>query len=67
MEITVNQQTYILNASCSVKELLSDILQFSDRGIAVAVNQAIVAKADWPAHLLQPNDQVILIKATQGG
>lgn len=67
MEITVNQQPYVLNASCSVTELLCDVLRFSDSGIAVAVNQAVVSKADWPARFLQPGDQVMLIKATQGG
>lgn len=67
MEITVNQQPCTLTFPCSVSKLLSDVLQLSESGIAVALNQAVVAKTDWPARFLQAGDQVILIKATQGG
>jgi len=67
MEITVNNQTYTIDESCSVAGMLSAVLQISGDGIAVAVNQSIVTRPEWPRHLLQPGDQVILIKATQGG
>lgn len=66
MEITVNQQSYQLNAPCSVEQMLS-LVNAPAKGIAVAVNQTIVAKSDWPARVLQQGDQVVLIKATQGG
>jgi sulfur carrier protein len=67
MEITVNQQTYHVAHVCSVQHLLSDVLKTSVKGIAVAVNQAILSKANWEVHLLSPGDHVIIIKATQGG
>ncbi|CAM4284186.1 sulfur carrier protein [Pedobacter westerhofensis] len=67
MEITVNNQAFKLNASSSVSQLLSAVLHVPGNGIAIAVNQAIVPKSDWPAYMLKPGDQVVLIKATQGG
>jgi sulfur carrier protein len=67
MEITVNNQPYPVFDSCSVADMLSVILQLPDTGLAVAVNQSIVSRADWSGYLLQPGDQVVLIKATQGG
>lgn len=67
MEITVNHQTYTLPGSASVSQLLSDFLAVSLSGIAVAVNQCVVSKSEWPTFQLQAGDQVILIKATQGG
>ncbi|MDN3580897.1 sulfur carrier protein ThiS [Mucilaginibacter flavus] len=67
MEITVNQQTYHVTDACSVQHLLTDVLKTSVKGIAVAVNQAIVSKANWEAQTLGPGDHVIIIKATQGG
>ena len=67
MEITVNHQSCILPESASVGQLLSDILAVSASGIAVAVNQCVVPKSDWPVHQLQQGDKVMLIKATQGG
>ena len=67
MEITVNNQLFTLSGPSSVTQLLSTVLNVPGTGIAVAVNQTIVSKSEWPAYLLQPGDQVVLIKATQGG
>ncbi len=67
MEVTVNQQNYSVSEDCSVEQLLSFVLNKPATGMAVAVNQTIVPKADWKTYLLRPSDQVVLIKATQGG
>ncbi|WP_158796014.1 sulfur carrier protein ThiS [Pedobacter sp. L105] len=67
MEITVNNQLFTLSGPSSVTQLLSAVLNVPGTGIAVAVNQTIVSKSEWPAYVLQPGDQVVLIKATQGG
>ncbi|RYE11569.1 MAG: sulfur carrier protein ThiS [Sphingobacteriaceae bacterium] len=67
MEVTVNQQNLTVSEICSVAQLLATALNKPALGIAVAVNQTIVPKANWQTHLLQPQDQIILIKATQGG
>jgi len=67
MEVTVNQQNYSVSEDCSVEQLLSFVLNKPAIGMAVAVNQTIVPKADWKTYLLHPSDQVVLIKATQGG
>ena len=37
------------------------------RGLAVAVNDAVVARADWATHAVQPHDRITIIRATQGG
>lgn len=67
MEITVNQQVYHLTEVCSVQQMLATVFTQPVKGMAVAVNQIIVPKTSWQTHLLQPGDQVIIIKATQGG
>ncbi|MCX2480085.1 sulfur carrier protein ThiS [Pedobacter sp. MC2016-15] len=67
MEITVNNQILQLNTPASLSQLLSAVLQVPGNGIAIAVNQAIVSKSEWPDYMLQAGDQVVLIKATQGG
>ena len=67
MEITVNQQLHQLKDICSVEQMLSIVLSGEVRGIAVAINQTIVSKSSWADHLLKEGDQVMLIKATQGG
>jgi len=37
------------------------------RGIAIAINENIVKKDNWQNVLLRENDEIIIIKATQGG
>jgi len=67
MEVTVNNQTYQLNESCSIEQLLAAIISTGTDGLAIAVNQTIISKSAWDTYVLSPGDQVILIKATQGG
>ncbi|WP_254778970.1 sulfur carrier protein ThiS [Pedobacter sp. ok626] len=67
MEITVNHQPHQLKDTCSVEQMLSIVLSGAVKGIAVAINQTIVSKSNWSSHLLKEGDQVMLIKATQGG
>ena len=67
MEVLVNNQTIQTPANCTIDSLLP-LLGVSDtRGIAVAVNEQVIAKANWYAYELLPEDKIILIKATQGG
>jgi sulfur carrier protein len=67
MEITVNQQNYSVSDACSLQQMLVTVLTQQTKGIAIAVNQEIVPKANWVTHLLNPGDHIIIIKATQGG
>lgn len=67
MEITINNKTHQFNQSCSIAEMLAVMLPGEAKGIAVAVNQTIITKSDWQEHLLKDGDQIMLIKATQGG
>ena len=37
------------------------------KGIAVAVNNSVVPKAEWQKKVLNENYKITIIKATQGG
>ena len=67
MEITVNQQQYSVPDNCSLQQMLDTSLQLQAKGIAIAVNQESISRADWENHTLNPGDTIMLIKATQGG
>jgi sulfur carrier protein len=67
MEVTVNQKTFEVPEQCSIEEMLTLLPHLPAKGIAVALNQNIVAKSAWPEHVLRSGDQVMIIKATQGG
>ncbi len=67
MEITINKKNHQFNESCSIAQMLAMVISGDPKGIAVAVNQTIISKPDWPEHFLKNGDQIMLIKATQGG
>ncbi|RZK40505.1 MAG: sulfur carrier protein ThiS [Hymenobacter sp.] len=64
---------YVNNTAHEATEnqLLADFLvslgQMQTRGLAVAVNDFVVPRAEWATHAVQPHDRILLIRATQGG
>jgi sulfur carrier protein len=42
-------------------------LDTGQRGIAVAVNGAVVPRAAWPHTQLRPGDSIEIVRARQGG
>ncbi|WP_419698459.1 sulfur carrier protein ThiS [Mucilaginibacter sp. NFX135] len=67
MEITVNQQSYQVTDVCNVQQMLAIVFDAMPNGIAVAINQAIIPRANWADYQIGPQDQIVIIKATQGG
>ena len=64
--IKVNDTQREFLTELTLQELV-DKLQIQINGIAIAVNSSVVKKADWSSKLLQNNDDVLIIKSTQGG
>ncbi len=67
MELVVNEQLQQVPESCTIQGLLDTILPEQQKGVAVAINQTVVARTQWTTHQLIPTDKVLIIKATQGG
>lgn len=67
MEVKLNNQIKILGEQCSVQQLLDQIVSEKQNGIAIAVNHVVIPKINWQNHFLNQNDDVLIIKATQGG
>ena len=65
--ILVNDRPHPLAAGATVAGLLRDLAQAERKGIAVAVNGAVVARAEWAERVLAADDRVLIIQATQGG
>ncbi|XKW62117.1 sulfur carrier protein ThiS [Tenacibaculum maritimum] len=42
-------------------------MKIESSGIAIAVNNVIITKKNWSLQLLQSNDDILIISATQGG
>lgn len=67
MEIYINNQPKNFEPGASVQEVVDLWAGEKQKGIAVAINNTVVPKANWKDHLLQDRDRILLIKATQGG
>ena len=63
----VNDAPHEMAAPCTVAEALRRLDLAGSRGVAVAVNDAVVPRTEWDTHPLQPHDRLTLIRATQGG
>lgn len=67
MNITLNDASVSVFEGISIEGLLSEKQLLERKGIAVAVNQTVIPKENWSTHVIQENDQIIIITATQGG
>lgn len=69
MEIIVNNQKKNLEAysTITVQQLLNIQIPEKQKGIAIAINNNIVSKAEWATKIITQNDNILIIKATQGG
>jgi len=69
MSIHINGRGEYLPAD----SMLSDVLQSrqidpkSAKGVAVAINDRIVRKCDWPERQLEEGDAIEIVTAQQGG
>ncbi|MCG8699007.1 MAG: sulfur carrier protein ThiS [Bacteroidales bacterium] len=66
MTIVLNENPINVDTSISLNGLLEQN-DISSRGIAVAINSMVVPRDKWSDTFFKENDQVLIIKATQGG
>lgn len=66
MNIKVNNKMVTVPEGSSLFQL-AQTLELPEKGVAVAVNNQMVSRADWLDKKLAENDQVVVIKAACGG
>lgn len=67
VSIRVNDQPRTLAAATALADLVRELGLADRKGVAVAVNRAVVSRAAWATQLLAEGDHVLVIRATQGG
>lgn len=67
MQVKINNKSYSINSNQSIVESLTELGLFSETGIAIAVNQKVISKDVWKETLIKDGDEILVIKATQGG
>jgi sulfur carrier protein len=65
--IRVNGETEPLSAATLAALLAEKDVDSGQRGIAVALNGAVVPRAAWPDTALHAGDNVEIVRARQGG
>ncbi len=64
--ILVNETQIEIEESANIHQLLQKMNTTID-GIAIAINNKIVSKNSWESQQFNQNDNILIIKATQGG
>ena len=68
MEITINNQVKNLSdTTLTVQQLLNLEIPDKQKGIAIAINNTVVPRTEWGTKNILQNDNILIIKATQGG
>ena len=68
MEIVINNQCkQLADQDYTVQQLLQSAYPGKQQGIAVAINNHVIARSLWEQTLIQDKDRILIIKATQGG
>jgi sulfur carrier protein len=65
--IRINGQDEPLAAATLAALLEEKAVDVGQRGIAVALNGAVVPRTAWPQTALKPGDSVEIVRARQGG
>jgi sulfur carrier protein len=65
--IRINGESEPLAAATLAALLEEKAVDTAQRGIAVALNGAVIPRASWAATALKPGDSVEIVRARQGG
>ena len=64
--VLVNETQVEIEGNANLHQLMQTVDSNID-GVAIAINNQIIPKDSWDKQILNQNDNVLIIKATQGG
>ncbi|MHA4808104.1 sulfur carrier protein ThiS [Flavitalea flava] len=67
VEVSINREKFHLSDSGKLADVLPLLHIQRPDGIAIAVNEQVIPRSEWADYVLQPQDKVFVIRATQGG
>jgi sulfur carrier protein len=67
IEVIINQKNFSFPESGTLADVLPLLEIRQADGIAIALNEEVIPKGEWAAQVLQAQDRVFVIRATQGG
>lgn len=67
INVRVNDAPRSFTGPLTLQEALQQIGVAERKGVAVAINDNVVPRREWPARPLNEGERVLVIQATQGG
>jgi len=67
MNVTINKTDYELAEGATINDALQTLPNIPNKGIAVALNNDVVASSLWATTTLHNGDKLTIIKAFYGG
>ena len=68
MNIKVNGETKSVSSGLTLQQLLLHLeIDPTRPGIAIAINQEVVFRTEWEETEIQPDNEIEIIRAAQGG
>jgi sulfur carrier protein len=67
MEVFINNQSVSFDGPFTLDALLLQQNLHDRKGIAVALNNVVIPKAQWETCKIDAADKITIIRATQGG
>ena len=67
MNITINGQPHEIADNSNLIDVLDKNRIENRFGMAVAVNNVVVSKTEWEKHIVQNQDDILIINAIFGG
>jgi sulfur carrier protein len=66
MKININDQPVELKDRLTLEALLTQ-MRYSPEGTALAINQIIIPRSQWPQQWVNEGDDILLFQAIAGG
>ncbi len=66
MNIYINNEVFSVQDNISLEQLLEE-LNIDSKGLAIAFQQEIISKTSWKNFIVQDNQKLTFIRASQGG
>ena len=67
INVRVNDAPRAFAGPLTLQEALQQIGVAERKGVAVAINDSVVPRREWPSRPLNDGERVLVIQATQGG
>jgi len=67
MIITINNNSYEFESEISLEDAIHRLQLEETKGIALALNEAIIPRSQWKETILYNEDKIIVIGAVAGG